>query len=410
MDNRTYQELQEYITSLPVIDCHEHTYLPGQRPQPLDLWTILRNSDVGDDLVSAGMPAEDRTGLDWPRAAPYLPAVQNTGFHRSLVYAFRDLFDFGEECITEENGRALSQAVRSANARPDWYEEVLQRKGNIERVLRVQEEGEDPATLDRRIFAPLVKIDAWVLAVEPERREILAEKAGGSAHSLSEYLETLERAFEKARGQGAVGAKSMLAYHRSLAHSRPERPEAERLFRRRQLSQAERTVFEDFMMHAAAGLAGSYKLPLQIHAGYGSWQSNITAQANPLLLNPLIESHRQTKFVMLHGGYPFIGEMATLAKNHPNVFIEAGWLAYIAPAAYSRAMGEWLDCVPANKITAFGADCVHVEQTYGALLLTRRSLARCLSEKFETAEWDIRLCKATARRLLSENAYTLYAV
>jgi predicted TIM-barrel fold metal-dependent hydrolase len=142
--------------------------------------------------------------------------------------------------------------------------------------------------------------------------------------------------------------------------------------------------------------------------GYGSWQSNITAGANPLFLNPLIEAHRHTQFVLLHGGYPFIGEMATLAKNHPNVFIETGWLAYIAPAVYRRAMGEWLDSVPMNKILAFGADCLHIEQTLGALLLTRHLLAQVLAGKVADSEWAESLALDCASRLLSRNAVELY--
>ncbi|MGH9858069.1 MAG: amidohydrolase family protein, partial [Acidobacteriota bacterium] len=165
----------------------------------------------------------------------------------------------------------------------------------------------------------------------------------------------------------------------------------------------------DFILHAVAAGAGRHELPLQIHVGYGSWQSNITARANPLLLNPLIEAHRQTRFVLLHGGYPYVGEMATLAKNHPNVYLECGWLAYIAPSAYRRAMGEWLDAVPASKLLAFSADCLHVEQTYGALALARRLLAQTLAEKIEEHQWPEELARSVARWLLHDAAAKLYA-
>jgi predicted TIM-barrel fold metal-dependent hydrolase len=157
-----------------------------------------------------------------------------------------------------------------------------------------------------------------------------------------------------------------------------------------------------------ADRAGAYGLPYQMHVGYGSWQRNIAGGANPLLLNPLIEAHRATRFVLLHGGYPFIGEMATMAKNHPNVYLECGWLAYISPAAYRRAMGEWLDAVPANKLLAVGADCLHVEQTLGAVLLTRRHLALALAEKVSDGGWPMPLAEDVGRRLLARNALELY--
>lgn len=408
MDEGLFEVLHNYIAALPAIDCHEHTFLPERRPQPVDLWTVLRNSDVGDDLISAGMPATSRATLNWEQAAPYLPAVCNTGFYRSLLLAFQDLFDFHENELTATNWLSLSEQIRTANAQSDWYTEVLQRRADIRLILRVQGDESDPYAIERKFFAPLIMFDDWILTTSPEEREALGQKQSGTAPTLAHYLDALDAAFDQAKTQNAAGVKSMLAYHRSLAHTQPPREEAERLFNRKTLSENETKVFQDFMAHAVAARAGAFGLPYQQHVGYGSWQSNITRQANPLLLNPLIEAHRQTQFVLLHGGYPFIGELGSLAKNHPNVYIECGWLAYIAPTAYRRALSEWLDGVPANKLLAFSADCLHIEQTYGTLLLTRRLLAQTLVKKIESDDWDEALAKSVAARLLHHNAAELY--
>jgi predicted TIM-barrel fold metal-dependent hydrolase len=408
MDQKLSAALMTALARLAVIDCHEHTFLPDARPCPMDLWQVVRNSDLGDDLIAAGMPADDRPTLDWARAAPYLPAVRNTGFYQSLILAFQDLFDFQADELTAANWSALSERIQRANERPDWYVEVLRRRGNIRLTLRVQGDEPDPYTIDRAIFAPLIRFDPWILAVDPAERERLTEPYGGAAHALAGYLAALDAAFDRAVAGGAVGVKSMLAYRRSLAHTRPARADIERLFGRKTLAEPGARAFEDFMMHEVAERAGRLGLPYQLHVGYGSWQHNITAQANPLLLNPLIETHRRTQFVLLHGGYPFVGELGTLAKNHPNVYIECGWLAYIAPAVYRRALGEWLDSVPMNKVLAFGADCCCVEQTYGALLLTRRLLAQTLAEKIAHDGWSAALAEEAAARLLSRNAIDLY--
>jgi uncharacterized protein len=408
MDQELYATLSSAIAALAVIDCHEHTFLPTARPRPMDLWEVVRNSDLGDDLIAAGMPAASRPVLDWERAAPYLPAVRNTGFYQSLVLAFRDLFDFQADELTATNWPALSEHIQRANERSDWYAEVLQRRANIALILRVQGDEPDPYLIERNLFAPLIRFDSWILATDPEARERVTKQFGGAAHSLAGYLAALDTAVDMAVARGAVGLKSMLAYQRSLAHTRPVYADIARLFAEKTLSDAEARAFEDFMMHEVAARAGRCGLPYQLHVGYGSWQHNITAQANPLLLNPLIEAHRQTQFVLLHGGYPFVGELGTLAKNHPNVYIESGWLAYIAPVVYRRALSEWLDSVPMNKILAFGADCLCVEQTYGALLLTRRLLAQTLTEKIEHDRWNVQLAKEVAWRLLSQNAVDLY--
>ena len=403
-----FDSLHGQISALPVIDCHEHTFLPEARPSRVDLWAVVRNSDVGDDLISAGMPATHRPNLEWDLASAYLPRVRNTGFYRSLILAFQHLFDFRDSELRADNWELLSKKIAEANTLTDWYSTVLHHHGHVELILRVQGEEPDPFAVDRRYFAPLINFDEWIRAGEPEERERVAGKVGGEAGTLKQYLTAMDLAFEQARERKAIGAKSLLAYRRPLNYARPEYSEVESLFGRRSLTERESHAVEDFLMHAIAERAGRYNLPFQIHVGYGSWQSNITAGANPLLLNLLIESHRHTQFVLLHGGYPFIGEMATLAKNHPNVYIEAGWLAYIAPAAYRRAMGEWLDSVPMNKILAFGADCLHIEQTLGALILTRRQLTRALMDKITESDWSESLALECGTRLLHRNAVELY--
>ena len=168
-----FETLHNHIAALPTIDCHEHTFLPDARPQPVDLWAVLRNSDVGDDLISAGMPASCRPTLDWEQAAPYLPSVYNTGFYRSLLLAFQSLFDFHESELTASNWLPLSECIQAANTRSDWYAEVLQRQANIRLILRVQGDEVDPYVVEREFFAPLIIFDAWIFTTSPAEREFL---------------------------------------------------------------------------------------------------------------------------------------------------------------------------------------------------------------------------------------------
>jgi predicted TIM-barrel fold metal-dependent hydrolase len=408
VNDRVALELEETLATMSIVDCHEHTFLPEVLPATVDLGTLMANSDVGDDMISSGMPPEARARLSWEVAGPSLPKVRNTGFYRSLIVAFQELFGFDGDDISAGDWDELSARLVAANARADWYDEVLGRRGRIDSILRIQGEEPDPYAVPRRWFVPVVRFDDWIVADDQARREHLAAGVGGRASSLEEYLASLDRAFHLAREGGAVGAKSKLAYRRSLAHSRPTTDEAARIYGRRNPDEAETRALEDFLVHAVTARAGAFGLPYQMHVGIGSWQTNVVDRANPLLLNPLIEAHRETTFVLLHGGYPFIGEMATLAKNHPNVYLECGWLAYIAPAAYRRAMGEWLDAVPASKLLGVGADCAHVEQTLGAVILTRRQLALALAEKVRDQMWPIPLAESVARRVLGQNGRDLY--
>lgn len=57
---------------------------------------------------------------------------------------------------------------------------------------------------------------------------------------------------------------------------------------------------------------------------------------------------------------------------------------------------------------AFGADCLHIEQTLGALILTRRLLAKVLADKVVDLGWAETLGLECATRLLHLNAVELY--
>ena len=406
--------LEAMLAELPVVDCHEHTFLPEARPDRVDLGALFANTDVADDLISAGMPAEARPALDWDAVAPYLDRVVNTGFHRSLMAALRELFGYQEEVLTRADWETLSARLAAANARPDWYDEVLTRRGRVEVTLRIQGGEADPYGVPRRWFRPIARIDDWIVAAgDPVERERMAASVGGSAANLDAYLDALDAWFAAAVAGGAVGIKSMLAYRRPLIHGRPSAADAARLYAAASTAgvgatDADTFALQDALVHAVADRAGAARLPWQIHVGIGSWQTNVVGNGNPVMLNPVVEAHRETTFVLLHGGYPYLGEMASMAKNHPNVVIECGWLAYIAPAAYRRALTEWLDAVPASKLLAVGADCAHVEQTLGALLLTRRQLALVLADKIRDADWSAELADSVARRLLGRNGRELY--
>ncbi|MFO1539319.1 MAG: amidohydrolase family protein [Chloroflexota bacterium] len=409
MSGALVADLEAMLATIPVVDCHEHTFLPAARPARVDMAALFAGSDVADDLISAGMPAAERPALTWATVEPYLDRVANTGFYRSLAAAFAALFGYDGERLTEADWEALSARLAAANARDDWYDTVLRDSARIETVLRIQGGEPDPWAIPRRWFRAIARVDDWIVgAADRGTRERLAAEVGAAAGTLEAYLTALDAWFDDLVRHEVVGIKSMLAYRRPLAHGRPDAAEAARLYGLPVRTPAETAALEDALVHAVAERAGASGLPWQIHVGIGSWQSNIVANADPLMLNPLVEAHRGTTFVLLHGGYPYIGEVATMAKNHPNVVIECGWLAYIAPSVHRRALGEWLDAVPASKILAVGADCAYVEQTLGALILTRHQLALVLADRIRDSGWTPGLAESVARRLLGSNGRDLY--
>src|SRR5207249_2854625 len=86
----------------------------------------------------------------------------------------------------------------------------------------------------------------------------------------------------------------------------------------RLFAEAKGKAFEDYVMWQLVRLSAKHELPFQIHTGDARIQGS-----NPMLLVDLIQANPQTKFVLFHGGYPWVGETAAIVMRHgPHVWID----------------------------------------------------------------------------------------
>jgi hypothetical protein len=81
--------------------------------------------------------------------------------------------------------------------------------------------------------------------------------------------------------------------------------------------------------------------------------------------------------------------MPALAKTVPNVYLDMWWAHIISPNACVEALCEWLDCVPLNKITAFGGDYMLIDAVYGHQYLARENVAKALARKVRDGVFSI---------------------
>src|SRR5262249_54656631 len=152
-----------------------------------------------------------------------------------------------------------------------------------------------------------------------------------------------------------------------------------------------------------AELSARYDLPFQIHTGHGKLQGS-----NPLLLVDLIEANPRTRFILFHGGYPWVGETgAILLRHSSHVWVDSVWLPTISPTMARRALHEWLEVMPSDRLM-WGADCNHAEGIYGATVTTRRVLAEVLAEKVERGELPAEHALRIGRQVLRDNALKLF--
>ena len=127
-----------------------------------------------------------------------------------------------------------------------------------------------------------------------------------------------------------------------------------------------------------------------------------------MLLLDLIEANPRTKFILFHGGYPWVGETGAIVLRHgSHVWVDSVWLPTISPTMARRALHEWLEVMPSDRLM-WGADCNHAEGIYGATVTTRRVLAEVLAEKVERGELLEEHALRIGRQILRDNALKLF--
>jgi len=407
------------------VDHHDHVGEQFHEPPitEMDLPYFLTHTYLNGDLISAGISPDffaeekwaylkeggDETDARWEELLPYLSHVRSAIYYRYLLIGLRDLYGWQGEEVDEGDWRTLSDRIREESRKgPQWALSVVDRMG-VKRILLdagwwsldpIPAMHEDPR------FAQIVRMDPFIMG----EMEFVEKLAGGPVHSFARYMQALDEAFERAVRDGVVGIKSGLAYQRSLYYERVPLSEAERIWTKglSNVSAGERKAFQDAMMHAVCERCARYHLPFQIHSGIQAGNFNTLANANPLHLTNLFQTYPDVRFDLFHGGYPFTSEAGLMAKYFPNVYVDGCWLAHISPAAYKRALDEWIEIVPGNKIFAWGGDHRIIDHSYASLLLAKDLIAEVLARKVADGYFSEKVALHLAERIVGQNACEVY--
>jgi predicted TIM-barrel fold metal-dependent hydrolase len=111
---------------------------------------------------------------------------------------------------------------------------------------------------------------------------------------------------------------------------------------------------------------------------------------------------------LFHGSYPYGGELSAIAKAFGNVYLDLTWVYVLSPSFSQRYLHEWLETIPASKITGFGGDYGNVENAYGHLLFAKQIISRVLIDKVKDGYFSEEEAKKIARMLLHDNAIKIY--
>jgi hypothetical protein len=240
--------------------------------------------------------------------------------------------------------------------------------------------------------------------------------------TLGEYLSrVVTPTLERQRQGGAVAEKFEAAYLRSLAFDKTDRAAADRLYAQFHAggtpADADYKNLQDFLFRYVASECGRLGMAVHLHTMAGAGSYFDVRGTNPLLLEPVLNDPelRKTKFVMVHGGWPFIHEITPLLEK-PNAWLDySSQSLLLPPPALARSLREWLEWVPEKVL--FGTDAYPYSDGLGweesgwlAAKRGREALSLALTAMVADGEISRDRALQLARMVLRDNAKALYGI
>ena len=413
-----YARIKASLDAVPAIDTHDHlrpfTEIPNQddtdRGRGVTLHSIFAGSYFGGIHRLSQWPTGKSFDEWWKVASHDFDNARATSSYRYLLPAFRDLYGVDFDTITDEQAKSLNDRI-FANYKDDkWLNDVVTRRANIELMFVDSYWARLQFARAYRYSVPLLNVTEIMSGThrghfsDSDSPYLYAEQRGMKIETLDDYLAVVEKLFVDAVAADAVCLKSTQAYQRTLRYEDVPKPRAEVAFGKPadKLPPEELKDFQDFMFWQVLKLSAKYELPFQIHTGHGRLQGS-----SPMMLVDAIQANPKTKFILFHGGFPWIGETGAIAMRHRNVWIDSVWLPTLSYTMGKRAYQEWLEVMPADRLM-WGADTVQAEGIYAATEFTRQCLAEALAEKVERGELREDHALRIGRQILRDNALKLF--
>lgn len=238
--------------------------------------------------------------------------------------------------------------------------------------------------------------------------------------TLASYIATVVLpTLERQRQSGAVAIKFEIAYLRPLDFGDSDSAAAGAIYARYSAAgtptHAEYKTLTDYLFRVVARLAGQLGLAVHLHV-LETFGGFYTAEgATPGQLEPVFNDStlRGTNFVMIHGGWPAVGETEAMLGK-PNVYTDISMIDQMLGAAeLATVLRAWLTRWP-DKVL-FGTDAFEggpdqgwEAGAYVGAATARRALAIALTAMWRDGEIDGARARVLARMVLRDNAVKLY--
>jgi predicted TIM-barrel fold metal-dependent hydrolase len=381
------------LADIPVVDNHVHPWRAST--QHISVEELAGHVAFSDGVVTSVR----REFLPLEQLAPALRLFRDTNlganFLRTELARFLGVEDDWETVVTARN------VVAGADYRA-WTARLFGDAG-IDTLL-VDEGGSGITLAELGTIVPVrlrrvARSDNFI-------RDLLAEKDTWTA-----FFQGYQAALEAAIVDGAIAFKSVIAYRTGLDVQPVSVDEARRNFEAsRGDVESTQKPFRDFLLCHTMDVARQRGLWIHIHAAVGD-PDIVYARANPALLYPLLHSERfrTNKVVLVHGGWPWVGEAAAMVAILPHVYLDVSEGTIFGMPNIRQRIFEAIEACPYSKIL-YGADGSVPEALWIVAKRYKAVLARVLEELVAEGFCSRSEAYKMARCILSDNAARLYGL
>ncbi len=425
-------ELEAALVEIPVLDVHTH--LVGGKLSARGLHDVLLYHMVVSDLYAAGCLTGARLTQypRWPtleeahariqEAIPFLPHIRNTSSYWGVRIILRDLYEFHEPLVTENNWRRLDAQIRERADDRAWGASVLDRVHVLRTGTEIarREGGVDDDRLQYSLEWGFFTRTQWgeydTALYELERcwgrtPESPSPIGGGARPAPDRVIRTLDDVHAAIDHYVcAIPYNQVLSTATHISTDieyRDVTPEqmAAALARRAMAGTTERDIYASYVHERVlAGMEDREKPivfvfslgaePLPYETGARLSQRTIEDLARMMGRHPKL--HFQCMLATRHANQA----LCTLARELPNFSLAGYWWHNFFPDAMRQIVAERLDMLPLNKQIGFLSDAYCVEWTYAKAVMVRKQFAAVLAEKIEQKQYTTEEAISIARGIL----------
>ncbi len=412
-------DLVRQIDSIPAIDNHAHPMLSP----PADATDREFDALPVDNMAPQTDPVALRA--DWPPLADAWHALFGVDLQPPLTPDTTKLLDAARARVKAREGEHYSAYVLDKSGIETMVANRVAMGVGVQppRFLWVPYEDALLFPLNNSALAAETPDRAQFYPLEDKLRARYLHQVGLTKmpSTLDEYVATVVLpTLRRQRAQGAIAAKFELAYLRSLAVGNPSKTDAAAVYAEyidanTSPDPATYKPLEDYLFRTIAAECGRLGMAVHLHsmAGAGSYFS--VTGGNPMNLEPVLNDPalRQTNFVFLHGGWPYVHQVGALLEK-PNVYLDISQQALVIPAATLAIwLREWLELFPDKVLFAtdgypYSESLGWEESTWLAARNARHALGIALSGMERDGEITPARASQLAHMVLQDNAAALY--